>query len=256
MKKPSTTRLTVLKSEQITPNMQRITLQSEELACFPNDCEGSYIKLLFNASGGTNLAVTDSNERPIMRTYTIRHFSHSKRTIDIDFVRHITEDFCCGFAARWAMNVQIGDTINIAGPGSISDLNTDVDWFFTVADMTALPALAAKLRKLPLNAKGYAVIKVLESDDIQTIQSPSGFQIIWLVEGEMLLPKVKSLPWLDGTASVWVACEFDAMRSLRHYFRNEKEIKKENIYISSYWKSGVTEDGHKAIKQKDVNEAG
>ena len=42
------------------------------------------------------------------------------------------------------------------------------------------------------------------------------------------------------------------MRELRQYFRNEKEVAKENIYISSYWKRGVTKDGHKAIKRADA----
>jgi len=39
---------------------------------------------------------------------------------------------------------------------------------------------------------------------------------------------------------------------LRHYFRNEKQVDKDNLYISSYWKEGTTEDGHKIIKQKDA----
>jgi NADPH-dependent ferric siderophore reductase len=46
------------------------------------------------------------------------------------------------------------------------------------------------------------------------------------------------------------------MRALRQYFRNEKQVKRENIYISSYWKLGVSEDGHKTIKQQDAEEQG
>ncbi len=46
--------------------------------------------------------------------------------------------------------------------------------------------------------------------------------------------------------------EFDSMRALRQYFRNEKEVDRENIYISSYWKQGVSEDGHKVIKREDA----
>jgi NADPH-dependent ferric siderophore reductase len=42
------------------------------------------------------------------------------------------------------------------------------------------------------------------------------------------------------------------MRALRQYFRNEKEVDRENIYISSYWKKGVSEDGHKVIKREDA----
>ncbi|MFS1443115.1 MULTISPECIES: siderophore-interacting protein [unclassified Vibrio] len=79
--------------------------------------------------------------------------------------------------------------------------------------------------------------------------------ITWLIEDETeetLSQTVRSIEWLDGQVSVWTACEFESMRELRQYFRNEKEVAKENIYISSYWKRGVTEDGHKVLKQQDA----
>lgn len=254
MKKPSYKKLSVIKSEQITPNMQRIVFHGDELAHFPEGCEGDYIKFLFNDAGETDLSAIIEDKRPIMRTYTIRHFSLSQRTIDIDFVRHSTENIQGGYAARWAKNAKVEDTINIVGPGTISDINTDVDWFFMVADMTAIPALSAKIRQLPDNAKGYAVIKVLDIDDIQPIEAPNNIKIIWLTDDGSLIGKVTSLPWLEGVVSVWAACEFDSMRELRTYFQNEKEVERENMYISSYWKRGITEDGHKMMKQKDANE--
>jgi len=254
MNKPSPKQLTVLKTKKITANMQRILLQGDVLADFSHECEGNYIKLLFNSVGETDLSTMLEGEKPTMRTYTIRRFSPIDRTIEIDFVRHITQDLQCGFAARWALNAKKGDTINIVGPGTIKDMNTDVDWFLMVADMTALPALSTKIKKLPKNAKGYAVIKVIETNDIQLIEAPINFKITWITEEESLTDKVKSLTWLQGTASVWTACEFDSMRQLRSYFGNEKQVAHKNIYISSYWKKGVSEDGHKVIKKQDATE--
>lgn len=254
MNKPSPMLLTVLNTYKVTANMQRITLQGDALAQFPKDCAGNYIKLLFNLVGGTDLTTLHDNEKPVMRTYTIRNFSSIDHTIEIDFVRHITEDLQCGFAARWALNAQIGDTISIVGPGTIKDIKTDVDWFLMVADMTALPALSAKIKGLPFNAKGYAVIKVIEKNDIQSLEAPSNIEIIWLTENESLNDVVNSLSWLPGTTSIWSACEFDAMRQLRSYYKNEKQVDHENIYISSYWKKGVSEDGHKVIKKQDATQ--
>ncbi len=251
-KKPQPKTLVVTDTETITSNMQRITLQGEALSHFPRDCEGSYIKLLFNDMGGADLSILSEDDRPIMRTYTIRRFHPETSSIEVDFVRHVTQDLQCGFAARWAMAAQKGDTINIVGPGSISNLNTEADWFFMAADMTALPALSAKIRTLPEEAKGYAVISVMSPDDIQPLHVPAGVELIWLTEGQALADSVRELEWLDGNASVWCACEFDSMRALRQYFRNEKEVDRENIYISSYWKKGVSEDGHKVIKREDA----
>lgn len=150
------------------------------------------------------------------------------------------------------MAAQKGDTISIVGPGSISNLNTEAGWFFMAADMTALPALSAKIRTLPEEAKGYAVISVMSPADIQPLHAPAGMELIWLTEGQALADSVRELEWLDGNASIWCACEFDSMRALRQYFRNEKEVDRENIYISSYWKQGVSEDGHKVIKREDA----
>ncbi|EMN7341966.1 siderophore-interacting protein [Vibrio parahaemolyticus] len=251
-KKPQPKTLVVTDTETITPNMQRITLQGEALSHFPRDCEGSYIKLLFNDMGGADLSILSEDDRPIMRTYTIRRFHPETSSIEVDFVRHVTQDLQCGFAARWAMAAQKGDTISIVGPGSISNLNTEAEWFFMAADMTALPALSAKIRTLSEEAKGYAVISVMSPADIQPLHAPAGMELIWLTEGQALADSVRELEWLDGIASIWCACEFDSMRALRRYFRNEKEVDRENIYISSYWKQGVSEDGHKVIKREDA----
>lgn len=251
-KKPQPKELVVTHTETITPNMQRITLQGEALSQFPADCEGGYIKLLFNEMGGTDIQSVSEENRPLMRTYTIRRFYPETCSIEVDFVRHITQDLQSGFAARWAMAAKKGDTINIVGPGTISNLNTDADWFFMAADMTALPALSAKIRTLPDEAKGYAVISVISAADIQPLHAPAEMDLIWLTEGQSLAEAIRELEWLEGDAAVWCACEFDSMRALRQYFRNEKEVDRENIYISSYWKQGVSEDGHKVIKREDA----
>lgn len=253
MKKLQTMQLNVIKKMQLSTNMLRITLQGDGVESFPDNCEGGYIKLLFDEQGNTDLKALDGNKRPVMRTYTIAKYNQLESTIDVDFVSHATLDLKSGFAARWAMNTFVGDSISIAGPSLLMDINSDADWFFTVADMTALPALSAKITKLPNDAKGYAVIKVIDRGDIRTIDTPENVQIIWLVDGESLISQVSLLPWLPGVVSVWVACEFESMRLLRTYFRNEKEVQKEHIYISSYWKQGLTEDGHKVAKREDAS---
>ncbi|MEZ9513002.1 siderophore-interacting protein [Vibrio breoganii] len=254
-KKPTPKRVTVVSSDQISPNMQRIQLKGEALAAFPEDCEGSYIKFLFDSEGNTIAAMVEG-QRPVMRTYTIRRFFPDESTIEVDFVRHITHDLQCGFAARWANTAKVGDEISIMGPGPIADINLEADWFFMVADMTGLPALSAKARTLPSDAKGYAVIQVHEQEDIQSIELPSNMQAVWIHAEDSLSEHAQAQTWLDGNPFVWVATDFDSMRELRQYFRNDKEIDKQDIYISSYWKQGVSEDGHKAIKKQDAEESG
>ncbi|KAB0461953.1 siderophore-interacting protein [Vibrio kanaloae] len=255
MSKPSPITLTVSQTSTITPNMQRITLSGEGLSQYPTECAGGYIKLLFSPLGSTDLNQLKDGDRPTMRTYTVRQYHPDENSIEVDFVRHITTDLQCGFAARWAMNAQVGDTISVVGPGLIQGLNLESDWFFLVADMTSLPALSAKLKTLPESATGYAVVQINSEQDKQTLEAPQGIKVSWLIADEVsdtLSQTVRNTEWLEGQVSVWTACEFESMRELRQYFRNEKDVAKENIYISSYWKRGVTEDGHKVLKQQDT----
>ena len=255
--KPSNKVLTVIDNQQLTPNMQRIRFQADNLSDFPSDAAGGYIKLLFTEQGDTDISMLGEDERPKMRTYTISNLHKALNQLDVDFVRHehlVIDNDSGGFAAVWSQSVSIGDTISIAGPGMIKPVNIDTDWYFLVADMTALPALSAQLAKLPTAASGYAVIEINHKDDKQTLVKPEGIEIIWVVTDEAktnLLTQVKALTWQQGEVSVWCACEFSDMRALRVYFRSDKSVDKDNIYISSYWKTGCTEDGHKIAKRDD-----
>ncbi|MFV0448528.1 MAG: siderophore-interacting protein [Vibrio sp.] len=246
--------LTVINTEQVSPSIQRITLQGDAIAHFGKQSEGDYIKLLFSPEGSTHIADIEEGARPLMRTYTIRQFDEQNNSIVVDFVRHITQDPTSGFAARWSVNAKAGDTISIAGPGQGQSINTNSDWVFLAADMTSLPALAVTLANLNEKSRGYAVIEVNEHEDVQTLQAPEGVKVIWAIAeyGDKLVAQVKAQAWLDGQCAVWCACEFDSMKALRQYFRNDKEIDRDFIYISSYWKNGVSEDGHKVIKRQDA----
>lgn len=257
-KKPSPRVLTVVNNLQLTANMQRITFKTDDLSNFDMETEGGYIKLMFNENGGTDLSGIAEGTRPMMRTYTVRNLRKEQNQLDVDFVRHhhantVMSAKTGGFASAWAQNAVNGDTISIAGPGSIKGLNHGADWFFLVADMTALPALSTKLEALPATAVGYAVIEINHQSDKQTLIKPQGIELAWVIKSDPqgLTDTVREQEWKAGRVSVWSACEFNQMRALRTYFRNEKEVDKDDLYISSYWKEGCTEDGHKIAKHED-----
>ncbi|WP_444944009.1 siderophore-interacting protein [Microbulbifer sp. ZKSA006] len=235
-----TRELVVIRRTQITDNMLRITLGGDDLKTLAPQQESAYVKLL--------LPQADS-ERPLLRSYTIRYQRDTE--IDIDFALHEHE----GPALSWALNAQPGDKIQTRGPGPKKLLHPEADWFLLLGDMTALPAISVNLAELPQDVKGYALIEITSEADIQELQHPENLQIHWVVNprpsGERLLEKLRSLPWLEGQASVWSACEFDSMRTLRQFFKQEKAIPKTHIYISSYWKLGQTDEGHKLAKRLD-----
>ncbi|MBJ7538182.1 siderophore-interacting protein [Marinomonas transparens] len=245
MSRPQPREFTVIRKAQVTPNMLRVTLGGENVKTIAEGQEGGYVKLIFPNGGG----------KPLMRTYTIRN--QSTEEIDIDFMLH--EDG--GPASTWAQQAQANDTIIIGGPGPKKNTDASSDWQLLVGDMTALPAISVNLEELPDNAKGYAVIEVVSKEDIQPLKHPANIEIKWVInphpgtDANAILEEVKSLDWLDGVASVWAACEFNSMKALRDFFKKEKDVSRDNLYISSYWKLGVNEDQHKIAKRDDAEQA-
>ena len=244
MSRPQPRELTVIRKSHITTNMLRVTLGGENIQTIPDDQESGYVKLIF----------PKGDEKPLVRTYTIRNQRADE--IDIDFVLH--EDG--GPASTWAKQTQPNDTIIVGGPGPKKLIEESTDWHILVGDMTALPAISVNLAKLPHDAKGYAILEVISEEDIQALKHPIGIQLKWVINphpGEntnLLLDQIQSLSWLQGSVSVWVACEFSSMRMLRTFFKNDTNVEKENFYISSYWKLGNNEDQHKEVKRVDSEE--
>jgi NADPH-dependent ferric siderophore reductase len=256
--------VTVKQKELLSPHMLRIVLSGEALHDFPENFESGYVKLRFLADKNEIYPVDISNgiidrltnPKPRVRSYTVRAFDQKKCELTLDFVAHGDN----GPASAWASACKVGDSISIDGPGPAKLINMDADWFFIAGDMASLPAICVNVEKLAETAAGYVVIEVLSEEDkaALTMSLPAGMSIHWVVNAHsdsantFLIDKVRSLPWLEGEASVWAATEFTAMKNLRQYFKTEQQVNKNNMYISSYWKMGETDEGHKKAKKMDA----
>ena len=228
---------------QLSPNMKRITFHSKDFIDFPEDEDGGYVKLLFKQ---------ESSDNSFLRPYTIRSFRKNKLELDIDFSNHFGNQ---GYATKWASHAKIGDEILISGPGLKKPINENSDWFFFVGDMTALPAISCYLERIPKGAVGFVVLEVISKDDKIKLIKPKNIKIKWVVKSKqnpsVLVNTVKEINWLNGKPYVWVACELDKMKSLRHFFQKNKKISKNEMYISSYWKLGLDQEEHKLVKKED-----
>ena len=248
MPKPQPRQAVVTHSVRITPTMQRVFLGGEDLRTFPAVSAGAYVKLMFDKNGNPLKKPTDM-DLVAMRTYTVAHFDADKPEMVLDMVIH-ADNGKTGPASAWATSTKPGDVITIAGPGSSKGLNEDYDWVLLAGDMTALPSIRNHLAALPSHARGYAVIKIQDEQDAVALEKPDGVTVIW--EHEQSLPySLTLLDWLEGTPSVWVACEFSDMRAIRAWLKDEKAVAHDSLYISSYWKKGRSEDQHKIEKKQD-----
>ena len=100
--------LTVVRTEQITPHMRRITLAGDDLDGFVSPAHDDHVKLFFPAPGqtipcfpcwamGRIPSSMREGARPIARNYTPRRYDAERRELEIDFVLHGD-----GPAASWA----------------------------------------------------------------------------------------------------------------------------------------------------------
>ena len=236
----------VLKTESISPHMRRLALYGEALKSFPPNEQSGYVKMLFT--------LTD-HPKVVLRSFTIRAFDEQQSQLTLDIVDHGDK----GVAAKWLSQCQPGDDVIVRGPGEKKLANPDADWFFLAGDMTALPAIAVNLEALPDDAKGHAIIQIHAEEDKQLIGAPKGVQLQWLINNEpedstKLMHAIRQKQWLSGTPYPWFAGEFETMRQVRRYFRDEKKIDRKQMYISSYWKHGDTDEGMKQAKRRDPDE--
>jgi NADPH-dependent ferric siderophore reductase len=102
------------------------------------------------------------------------------------------------------------------------------------------------------------VIEVQSEEDRQVLDAPPGVEIRWLVNPHpgtrpnLLEKALREKDWPTGRIDAWAACEFSSMRRLRTYLREERSLGAGELYLSSYWKSGLAEDAHKIVKREDA----
>lgn len=256
-RKPHTAQ--VVRTERLTPHMQRVVLGGEELTAFTaGTWTDHYIKLLFPAAGVTYPEPFDTEQIraefpreqwPVTRTYTVRAWDAGRRELVVDFVIHGDE----GLAGPWAVNARPGDTVRFMGPGGGYAPDPTADWHLLAGDASALPAIAAALEALPEGADVRALVEVDGPQEEQKIASHA--EVVWLHRGdrpagEALVEAVRGLAFPAGRVHAFVHGEAGAVKELRRHLRTERQIPLEDLSISGYWRLGHDEDGWQASKRQ------
>ncbi|MFI6014385.1 siderophore-interacting protein [Streptomyces sp. NPDC051243] len=248
----------VIRTERLTPHMQRVVLGGDGLADFTADtCTDHYVKMLFSPAGVSYPEPFDlerireelpREQWPVTRTYTVRAWDPEHRELTLDFVLHGDE----GLAGPWAMRAQPGETVRFMGPGGAYAPDPDADWHLLVGDESALPAIARSLESLPDGATAYAFVEVAGPEEVQKIDSD--VEVDWLHRGsrpigEALVEAVRALDFPEGRVHAFVHGEAHFVKELRHMLRVERGVPREDLSISGYWRLGHNEDGWQASKR-------
>ncbi|MEU3601445.1 SIP domain-containing protein [Streptomyces sp. NPDC006798] len=252
--------LTVLRAENITPGMRRVTLGGAQLAAFHRDgldlpamrTEGfdDHVKFFFPGQDGrlvlpgqkTSSLDWPEDERPVSKDYTPVRFDPEAGEIDFDFVRHPG-----GIASAWAETVKPGDLAHIAGPKMSQGAPEGADWLLVVGDETALPAIGRWLAEMPESAVARVFVEIGDDSHRQELPTRADAEIVWLSRDgapagttDLLESAVRNADWLPGTVFAWVAGEAVTLKGIRRHLLTERGVPREHTHITGYWRRPAT----------------
>ncbi|MFC8589398.1 siderophore-interacting protein [Streptomyces sp. NPDC057217] len=258
---PKATEARVVHTERITPHMVRLVLGGAGLDGFDaGEYTDHYVKLLF-APGGVTYPEPFDMERireefpreqwPTTRTYTVRAWDPERRELTIDFVVHGDE----GLAGPWAARAEAGDTVRFLGPGGGYAPGGSADWHLLAGDESALPAIAAALERLPAGARTHAFVEIADAAEEQKLEMAAGIDVTWLHRGdrpvgEALVEAVRALDFPAGDVHAFVHGEAGFVKELRRHLRLDREVPRERLSISGYWRLGKSDEAWRAIKRE------
>ncbi|MEU6709488.1 siderophore-interacting protein [Streptomyces wuyuanensis] len=248
--------LTVLRAENITPGMRRLTLGGEQLHAFTRDgldlpalrTDGfdDHVKFFFADETGRlvlprqNVSSLDwpADGRPVAKDYTPVRFDPEAGEIDFDFVRHEG-----GVASSWAERVKNGESVWIAGPKMSHSHPEGADWLLVVGDETALPAIGRWLAEMPEGTKARVFVEIGDDSHRQELPTRADADVVWLSRDgapagttDLLEQAVRAMEWLPGTVFAWVAGEAVALKGIRRHLATERLVPREHTHITGYWR--------------------
>jgi NADPH-dependent ferric siderophore reductase len=216
-------RAVVVRAEQLTPRMRRVTVQADTMR-----------DVAIRPAQDVELLLRERSGRRVKRRYTIRHARPDTGELDLDVLLH-----GAGPGAQWGATVQPGDEVEFQGPRGKLELRTAPSHLL-IGDESALPAIAAICAALRENEPALAVIEVQDTAD----ELPVGAAVRWVHRGatpagtgDLLLAALADLEEVRTDAHAYLMGETRAMVTLRAALE-ERGIAHEAIFVKGYWNLG------------------
>ncbi|MYW47119.1 siderophore-interacting protein [Streptomyces sp. SID161] len=264
---------------RVTPRMARVTFEADHLDDSVGRSPDQQLKLCFPRPGQQEPVLPEQSddatgwyqaflaipedERPWMRSFTLRRRVPGTRSVEIDFVLHGDT----GPATSWAGSARPGDRIGMVGPSAVyarrvtlTDSIAGADWLLLAGDETALPAIGTLLEALPEGTRAVAYLEVADSAERQTFETAGDVDLHWLYRdgspagrSEVLTDAVRAAEFPPGRPFAWLAGESGTVRELRRHLVGERGLDKRSIDFSGYWRLKLTQDD--APTAEDMAEA-
>ncbi|HET9184812.1 MAG TPA: siderophore-interacting protein [Solirubrobacterales bacterium] len=227
--------------EPLTPTLTRIVFGGEGLAEFATaGFTDHYVKLQFPRAGAP------ADERPKVRTYTVRDWDAERGLLTIDFVVHGDE----GVAGPWAAAAAPGDTLRLRGPGGGYAPDPDAAWHLLAGDTSVIPAICASLPRIPAGRPVHVFLHVDGPEEHVELAGPDGLQVHWLHEdGDGTVAEaIAALDFPPGTPHAFLHGEATSVRLARRRLVVDRGVPAGRLSASGYWKRTLTDEGWREAK--------
>ncbi|WP_239324262.1 siderophore-interacting protein [Snodgrassella gandavensis] len=247
----------------LSPNLRRLVLHSAELAEYPHQFNGAHIKIFLARPGQTTPQLpqfsghgfnwAEADNKPIVRTYTIRDYDAKACTISIDFVKHGDSGPACAFAEQ----AQPGDILGISSPGGPNPMLKTAARYLFAGDITALPAIESLLAGMQPDARGDVVLLLPQAEDLPaTLSLPAGMRLHTfygdLSQIPALVKLVSTFVPLVCDDFAWVAGEAALVKPLRELLRTQWQLPPQRHYAVPYWRQGENEESYHETRHKFI----
>jgi NADPH-dependent ferric siderophore reductase len=267
---PHVLRLTVSRTEQVSPSFMRVTLAGDDLAKFTRMGWDQWFRLFLpqqptieprlptsaGARWWPQVLRMPAHERPHVRNYTVSDYRDEQGELDVDFVMHASDDHAAdagsadaggadaGVAAGWAASAQANWPVGLLDQGIGWNPPADPQHLLIVGDETALPAIAGIARDLSADVHGTMIVEVPHADDCRELGQPDGVDVQWIVRdggaqpGQQALEAATSASIGGGKADAmyaYVSGEQALATGLRRALVS-RGVPKSHITFCGYWR--------------------
>lgn len=239
----------VVRTQRLTPHMQRVTLAGRDLARFTSSGDpDERLLVVFPHAGEIHPPAPlrcdhgwdypEGPDRPPMRSYTVRRWSPAEHEMDIDFVLHGG-----GHAATWARLAAPGHTVAVTDASGWYAPPADCRWQLLVGDLTALPAIGRIVENLPAGTVVHVIAEVPDPADRQRFLAGAQMTVEWLhgtgngSTRSLLGDAVQARELPPGPGYLWFAGEAGTSRAVRRRIRHDLGWAAARYDVMGYWRA-------------------
>lgn len=213
----------VLRREQLSPHLVRLTLGGDGLAGFastgiPDEWVGLVVPGQFQS-----------------RYYTVRSWDGAELVLDV--VVHEV-----GLVTEWAARDVVEETVTVTDPKGSFAMPPGAGWLLLVGDLTAMPAMARIAESVDVPTRVWA--EVPAEPQIQgAAYLPARAEVTWLTppgDGQSALAQaVEAIDWPAGEGYFWMAGESAQMRAIRKHLMRDRRLPSAAYDVMGYWRGGA-----------------